>query len=172
MNSRSKITEEIITKYLEYKPISGHFIWKPRFGDRHFNSKHAGNIAGSLANGYLRIKLEGYQYFAHVLVWFLETGIYPQHQIDHKDQNRSNNQFSNLRKTSHQENAQNRKTFSNNKSGHTGVAFRTCDKVWSAFISIKGKRIHLGSFTSFDEAVTIRRLAELEYFGESRRKRS
>lgn len=54
----------------------------------------------------------------------------------------------------------------NNKSGRTGV-FESKDipGTWLAYINKDRKRINLGSFKSFDEAVSARRSAELKYYG-------
>lgn len=52
-----------------------------------------------------------------------------------------------------------------NSSGITGVSFSSKTGLWRAYISKDGKRIGLGSHNSFDSAVSVRRLAELEHFG-------
>ena len=55
---------------------------------------------------------------------------------------------------------------SNNTSGVTGVAFNKNLNKWVAYISVNKKRIHLGSYVSFDDAFTTRKKAEEKYFGE------
>lgn len=50
-----------------------------------------------------------------------------------------------------------------NTSGKTGVA-QTTYGTWAAYIDCE-KRIHLGTFKTFEEAVEVRKVAELEYFG-------
>lgn len=36
--------------------------------------------------------------------------------------------------------------------------------MWSAYIQVRGKKIHLGRFYEYDDAVKARELAEEEYF--------
>ncbi len=50
----------------------------------------------------------------------------------------------------------NRRVFSNNKSGATGVAFHKKNNNWTAYINVDKVRVHLGSFSSVTEAVTAR----------------
>ena len=53
----------------------------------------------------------------------------------------------------------------NNTSGFPGVG-KTKSGKWYASIMVNGKDINLGIFESKFEAVNVRRLAELEHFGE------
>lgn len=57
----------------------------------------------------------------HVFVWILKTGEEPKLTIDHIDRNSSNNQFSNLRLATRQEQSQHRGKQKNNSSGYIGV---------------------------------------------------
>lgn len=52
-----------------------------------------------------------------------------------------------------------------NISGRTGVHYHKRDKCWTASIGKEGKLIHLGYFSSFEEACTARESAEKDYFG-------
>lgn len=51
-----------------------------------------------------------------------------------------------------------------NKSGHTGVWYNAKRGYYNAYISSKGKRIHLGTFTRLDDAVAARKEAEEIYY--------
>lgn len=53
----------------------------------------------------------------------------------------------------------------NNTSGKTGVSFYNQHQKWSAEIHVEGKRIRLGMFDNFDDAVTARIKGELQYYG-------
>ena len=48
----------------------------------------------------------------------------------------------------------------NNTSGVPGVDWRASKGLWRAAICFKGKRYHLGSFASFEDAVRARKAAE------------
>ena len=53
----------------------------------------------------------------------------------------------------------------NNTSGHKGVWWDKSRQMWQAFIQVQGKRVYLGRFYEYDDAVKARELAEEEYFG-------
>lgn len=55
-----------------------------------------------------------------------------------------------------------KKIRSDNKSGHTGVAFK--DNKWIARIAISGKEHHLGTFNTIEEAIAAREKGEELYF--------
>ena len=57
----------------------------------------------------------------------------------------------------------NRKTYTNNTSGHRGVYRKGRDR-WRAAIGIGGKVYHLGTFLTYGEAVTARREAENRFY--------
>jgi len=87
--------------------------------------------------------------------------------IDHINGDRLDNRKSNLRLATPAENQRNRtKLASNNTSGVTGVYWHISREKWRAVIKCGGKGIHLGDFTSFEDAVAVRKQAEKTYFGE------
>ena len=93
--------------------------------------------------------------------------------VDHKShppkRNRKfDNRKSNLRLVTQSENCMNRARSSNNTSGVTGVTWCERDQVWVARIGVSGKRITLGSFIQFQDAVNARRIAEQKYYGKYR----
>ncbi len=47
-----------------------------------------------------------------------------------------------------------------NTSGKTGVSFITRDQKWSAYITFKGKRYHLGEYKKKEDAIRVRTQAE------------
>lgn len=83
-----------------------------------------GSQAGSLCatNGYYTIGHGGTRYHCHRVVWYLNNGAIPNgFVVDHKDGNPENNDISNLRVLSAEDNARNRKMQLDNTSGFTGV---------------------------------------------------
>ena len=54
----------------------------------------------------------------------------------------------------------------NNTSGVTGVSWDNTHMIWKAYITYKNRRINLGSFNDFNDAVKERLLAEKKYFGD------
>lgn len=70
--------------------------------------------------------------------------------IDHIDDNKLNNNVSNLQIVTPRENAY--KTQGNYSSKYKGVSWHKSSERWSARIRINGKIIHIGSFKSEEEA--------------------
>jgi len=86
--------------------------------------------------------------------------------VDHINRNPLDNRRSNLRICTPTENYRNKSTNSNNTSGATGVT-RSLSK-WKAFIRADGKNKYLGTFENIEDAIIVRREAEIKYFGEFR----
>lgn len=78
--------------------------------------------------------------------------------------NKIDNRKCNLQIKTPQQNSMNQAIRTNNRSGVPGVNFR--DGKWIARIGYKMKRIHLGSYDNFEEAVKARIDAEEKYWGE------
>lgn len=82
------------------------------------------------------------------------------------DEFKYDNRKENLRKVTRSRNNQNIHRRKDNTSGVTGVTWHKGQNAWYASISINKKRISLGYFSDFEEAVKARKAAEEEYFGE------
>jgi hypothetical protein len=85
---------------------------------------------------------------------------------DHKDHDGMNNTRTNLRLATSVENTRNRRPWHNSQTGELGVYWAKDRNKWVANIKTSEKRMKLGAFDSFEEAVQARRRAEREYFGE------
>lgn len=88
--------------------------------------------------------------------------------VDHINHNPLDNRKCNLRICTQQENSFNKKKMSNNTSGVIGVLWRKDINKWIAQIRINGKYIYLGCFDTLEQAIEVRKKAEIEYFGEYR----
>lgn len=86
--------------------------------------------------------------------------------VDHKDQNKLNNQRSNLRLATHSENQANRGLHPKNRSGFKGVSWNKNARKWAASIQFQGKRIYLGLYLTKEQAAVAYNLAASKYFGE------
>lgn len=90
--------------------------------------------------------------------------------VDHINGNTLDNRKSNLRIIKKELNPINCRIYNNNTSGCKGVSFLKRLNKWQVEIHINNKRIYLGIYESFDEAVKVRKAAEEKYFGEMNRK--
>lgn len=90
----------------------------------------------------------------------------PKIYADHIDGNGLNNQRSNLRQATNMQNQMNRGAQKNNALGIKGVFFYKHTNKYKAHIRLNGIAKTLGYFHNLEEAVAVRREAELKYFGE------
>lgn len=84
----------------------------------------------------------------------------------HGKETRYDNRKSNLRIATTQQNGMNSALSENNTSGVTGVKWHSRDNVWESCITVNYKRIYLGRFIKFEDAVKARKEAEEKYFGK------
>lgn len=145
------LSQTDVKRLFSYTPENGILIW--------LTGKRKGKIAGSIdkANGYVRIGINGDDYYAHRIIWLYATGVWPKIQVDHKDHDRANNMWSNLREVTVPEQSQNRMMPKNNTSRVVGV-HKTRYK-WRAEIGGKNY-ILLGYFYNYFDAVCARKSAE------------
>lgn len=104
-------------------------------------------------NGYIYIRVDGQQLPAHQLAWLLATGRWPEGVIDHRDGNRANNAFKNLRDVTHAVNLQNqRRAKSDNRAGLLGAHLRSDTGRFASRIRAPEGVVYLGSFDTAEEA--------------------
>lgn len=89
---------------------------------------------------------------------------------DHINHNTIDNRKENLRIVNRSQNNMNSVLKSNNSSGFKGVYWSNRDEKWVSKIQLYNKYINLGYFENINEAIEIRKDAELEYFKEYRYK--
>lgn len=87
-------------------------------------------------------------------------------KCDHITRDTLDNRKSNLRICDNFESIWNQGTRKDNTSGVRGVIYNNEKNKWTATLSVKNKRICLGDFNSFEDAVKARKDAELKYRGD------
>jgi HNH endonuclease/AP2 domain len=159
---RPRITRARLRDLLHYDSETGEFRWRKRLS----RSTHAGDAAGTPeGSGYRKITIEGRQYAAHQLAWLYMTGKWCSVIIDHRDGDRSNNRWANLRRATQSQNCANRSRHRNNRSGFKGVT-RTDSGRWRAGIQKNGRGYNLGLFATPQEAHAAYAAAARKLFGE------
>ena len=127
------------------------------------NQKEAGYVSHY---GYRIASFKNKRYPVHRLIWKLLKEDWPKNQIDHINQNRLDNRIENLREVSNQENNKNSTLRKTNKSGFNGISWCKDTKSWRASITVNGKNINLGRYKYLDDAIIIRKEANI-YHGFS-----
>ena len=133
---------------------------------------HTGRILkAGLSHGYLKCnlcedRLAKKSYYVHRLVAnaFINN---PNDKlcVDHKDNNKTNNNISNLRFATTKENSQNSSIRLDNTSGCKGISWNKKAKKWNAKITIDGIKIHLGYYDNLEDAKIARINKANEAFG-------
>ena len=150
--------EDLINKHLSCNTETGQVFWKEPNGTK----CKAGTEAGSMrSDGRVFIRLKGHQLYRYRVVWYFATGKYPKKQIDHKDRNKANDSYSNLREVSNELNSWNKGANCNNKTGYKGV-YQSGNR-FIANIHMKGKTKYLGTFPTALDAFRYRELVESDY---------
>lgn len=149
----SEEREEFLRSGLSYDPLTGEIR---RLSDG--KEKRA----DLLSQSYRIVSFKSKTYLAHRLAWFLHYGHWPSEGIDHENHDGCDNRLENLRDVPQVDNLKNSKRSKANSSGCTGVSKGYKGRFY-AWIGFKGKRVSLGGFENFEDAVAARKEAEVRY---------
>ncbi len=160
-------SQEYLRSILDYDPDTGLFVWRIRSDvPKEWNTRRAGKCAGCPDHrGYLFIGVNGCIYYAHRLAWLWMRGECPPDDIDHRDTDKANNKWENLRRGSRSENCANQKASKRNTSGFKGVSLYKKMGTWRAQIMVRRENIHLGYFLTKEAAREAYNKAAKSYFG-------
>lgn len=98
------------------------------------------------------------------VVWFLNTGEWPYHEIDHIDNDPTNNKMSNLRAATRSENNFNIGVIKN-KNGAKGI-FKQPNNKWVVQAWKNKKCYSLGAYDTIEEAIAAREVGIRHLHGE------
>ena len=173
-----ELTAEIARELLTYNPDTGKLFWKERSSKyfknpthrKSFNNQWAGKEALTAItrrkSGHparLDGRLFNKTYSAHRIAWLIYYGEWPKNQIDHINQDPTDNRIENLRDVTHAENNKNRTLQNNSTTGYSGVSFYKRDGKYRAEISINNITKHLGYYDTAEEAAAVRAVASINY---------
>jgi len=144
---------QVLRERLEYCPDTGEFRWRARpydtFPDgriaKNWNTRFAGKAAFAKprSDGYreahITVDGETFRVLGHVAAFAIVTGRMPAEAIDHKNREKGDNRFENLREATHAENTRN--------AVHPGkfmTGARPRNSRWEARISFNRKSFYLG----------------------------
>lgn len=149
-------------------------VWKVIEEYPKYQISNFGNVKGALGrvlkgrpakSGHLAVQISGGNKEIHRLI---ARAFLPNPEglscIDHIDCNPTNNMVSNLRWCSKSQNGMNRSKPRNNTTGYKGVS-RCRGSRFQAGIKLNGKRFHLGTFNTAEEAFEAYKLKAIELHG-------
>jgi hypothetical protein len=139
--SEIDLNAQRLRELVSYNPDTGEFHCLIRRGSK----AEVGMKCGALSAGYIRISIGAKLYAAHRLAWLYMTGEWPTGCIDHRDTDKSNNRWSNLRDRDHSGNMQNQRVaHKNNQTGFLGV-FKSRTR-FRAGLSVDGRNLSFGTY--------------------------
>lgn len=158
------LTQERLKQLLSYDPETG--LWTRLIT---IGGEKAGSVVTNKnGNGYIHFSIDRAKYLGHRLAWLYMTGEWPVGEIDHKDRDRANNRWSNLREATKSQNRANGEVPASNILGVKGVYLlkRPLTNPYRARIKVAGRYIHLGCFPTVEAASAAYAAAAQLHFGE------
>jgi len=146
------LTQEQLKIILLYIPTTGEWFWKKAVSKKIKVGRKAGTIDG---NGYLIIGIYGKREYLHLLAHLYMTGKWPKDEIDHKDRNRANCKWDNIREATSAQNKCNKQVQSNNKLGIKNIYFDNQSQRYCVNIQYENTRVKK-LFATLDEAIEFR----------------
>lgn len=124
-----------------YLPEEGALIWR--------DGPRAGKRAGAPGpHGHICVRLDGANYQASRIIFYMHHGAPPQGEIDHKDRDPSNNKIDNLRLATRRQNQRNR----SRPSGKLPRGVEVSKGRYRAKIRAGGRRFRSTRFKTPEEA--------------------
>lgn len=156
-----ELTAERLKELYSYDPATGDFTQL-----RNTRTCQAGEVRTRINSwGYKYLSIDGRPYLCHRLAVLYVTGKHPEHLVDHRDQDKLNNIYTNLRQATRSQNNMNKNPITTNKSGVTGVHQRANGR-WKAEASRKGKVVCIGTYATLEEAAEARAAYVKEHYGD------
>ena len=141
---------------LRYDPETGDFFSRR---DSHSGRWKEGRQIGSRqSNGYMAARVDGRLLLLHRVAFALMAGRWPSAHVDHRNGDRTDNRWQNLREATPLQNQWNRQAL----YGGSHISHNNTNP-FRAQIRFDGKRIHLGYFSTRKAAEEAYRKAEKEF---------
>lgn len=163
-HTTERITYNELKEYLHYNPITGVFTQLVGGG----RNRKVGTILGRQTTfGYKVVTINGKSYKLATLAYLYMEEKYPDGLLlDHKDTNKANDAWNNIRVATNRQNAMNVGLNSSNTSGIKGVCWHKRNNSWIAQIRVDGKVKHIGYFRDIKLAEEAIIVAREKYHGE------
>lgn len=156
------LTQQRLKELYHYSPETGEFTYKLVARGR----RPPGTKAGKRnQGGFIQISCDGRRYCAHVLAWFYMTGEWCPGDVDHRDLDRGNTRFENLRPATRSQNQANIRCHADSRTGLKGVTRLPSGK-YKAKITKDGEHIYLGVHETAELAHEAYMAAARRLYGE------
>lgn len=155
-----RMTQARLKELLHYDPETGWFTWRINTAV----AKPGERAGGGHGLGYRQMGLDYKKYLEHILAWLYVTGSWPPDEVDHKNGDKADNRWENLRLATRSQQGYNKPGYKRNKTGTPGV--HKHGNKFRARLQINGRAIDLGVFNTVEEAVAARRKADEEHLGD------
>jgi len=157
---------DLIRRLFNYNPETGALTWADDLGKYKAGKSAVVTRYRQVWGDFSAVvNIFGSSYQANRIVWAHVTGEFPIDEIDHKNRDRRDNRWSNLRRADRGQNQANTGLYSNNRAKVRGV-HKTTKGRWRAMISVNGKNRHIGYFDTAAAANAAWRLAAKQVHGE------
>ena len=154
------MTQERLQKLFDYRE-DGNLVRKVQTSNR----VKVGDVIGwNNATGYLCVRLDGYHWLIHRLIYLYHHGVMPK-VIDHIDGNPLNNKIENLREATMEQNSLNQKGRKNSFSGIKNVYWNKKLSKWYVHVKRNKDIIHFGMFDDVEFAELVAIMAREKYHG-------
>jgi len=156
---KGALTQEHLRSLVDYDPATGIFTWRVARP----NGVRLGMRAGTLHQGRRIIKIEGRGYLASRLAFLWMTGAWPPAMLDHRDLDKTNDTWANLRPATRAQNNANRPVQQGKAVPLKGVSLSRGR--YQATIRVDGRHIFLGRFATPEAAHAAYASAAEHHFG-------
>lgn len=120
--------------------------------------------------GYNQLCIDGRSYRAARVAWLWVTGEWPPETVDHRNRDRTDDRWANLRLATVTENLRNQGPQKKNRTGYRGVCFLPRDGRYRAMLQsqVNGRKsgIFIGMFDTAEEASAAYLRKAAEVYGE------
>lgn len=154
------LTAKRLRELLDYEPATGEFIWRFKHGRRGHHGAKAGVIDPSV--GYRRITIDGEDYRCHRLAVLYMTGKWPETGVDHRNRDKSDDRWENLRLANQSQNCANSRA---RGPYLKGVSWDRQNGRFVAQIGVNRRNVFLGRFDDPEAAHAAYVAAAAEHFG-------
>jgi hypothetical protein len=165
---KAPVSLERLKELLHYDPETG--AWTRRVAVGRHGRYRAGSPAGTINPklGYVVICIDYQHYYGHRLAWLYMTGEWPSDEVDHKNLVRHDLRWENLREATETQNRRNRSVTRRElpRGVHCMPSDRNLRRPFYAKITVDHLQIHLGYFSSPEEAHSAYAVAAQKHFGE------